>query len=314
MKLNYKNLIIYTLVYLLATSAFILITNNYYLRENTSYLTNMAYMADKDVNFNNDINNTTGIKVETFGLNEANAKDLKILNKGAATARVLDKDTISVAIPRYKNKQVVGYLRVTDDRNRPIFVIGLFLVFSSALYIAWIVQYVLRFRKQKEAMDNTVAKIKAIYRNPIDQNYLITDNNDKVTNELNKLGEKIQKQALSSKPKKENLYEFIEFFDFPIFIYNQKGSIRRANKAFDSKFSSDRNIDLFSSESEFLKFLVSNLLDPEVVIRDFYFEKQNADYLVHLRPLADLSNNILVTLQEVTAYKKRKKLVLYKKA
>ncbi|XOW22112.1 hypothetical protein QK908_07340 [Lactococcus cremoris] len=144
-------------------------------------------------------------------------------------------------------------------------------------------------------------KIKNIERSPLTQSYLMNENDDKITTELNKLGEKIQKQALSHTEKKENLYEFIEFFQFPIFIYNNKGKIRRTNASFKNEFSDTENLDIFSPYADFLNFLVDKILHPDIQEKLFFFEKLGAYYQVRITPLPDL-DSLMVTM-DVSSYK-----------
>jgi two-component system OmpR family sensor kinase len=76
------------------------------------------------------------------------------------------------------------------------------------------------------------------------------------------LGETIQHQAESSTPAKKNLYAFIEFFEFPIFIYDLKGTIRRSNASFQNEFMATKNLDVFSPYSDVLQFFVNKMLQP----------------------------------------------------
>ncbi|OFI49924.1 hypothetical protein BG261_09780 [Floricoccus tropicus] len=302
MKIKFKNVIVYTICYFLAVLAVVIISNNYYIASDTDNLVNEAYKVDKDLTNGKPIR-FDDIKVETFTKDQTSDKDIAILKDGAATSRVIKKDTISVAIPRYVDNQIIGYLRITDKKTDDSFIITLFVIFALIIYLVWLLQFYLRYTKSKEYMENLVAKIKAISRNPLEQSYLITDETDPITKELNKLGEKIQHQAISTRPKKENLYEFIEFFDFPIFIYNGKGSIKRYNEAFKGDFSAGESLDMFSQDADFLTFLVSKLVDPELDAKEFHFDHKKSDYIVHLQPIPDLTDNILVTMQEVTSLK-----------
>ncbi|WEV44820.1 hypothetical protein OZX60_05120 [Streptococcaceae bacterium ESL0687] len=303
MKTKVKNLLAYAILYFLSILTVILITNNYYLAKDTDNLTNIAYKVDEDLN-NGKPSRFDDISVETFSKDEDTASDIKILKEGAPTARIVSNKKISVAIPRYENSQIIGYLRVTGHETDTFFIKTVFVIFASFFYLLWIVQYFIKAKRYEIYQEAIVAKIKAISRNPLEQSYIITEETDPITKELNRLGEKIQQRAESTKPKKENLYEFIELFNFPIFIYNGKGAIKRYNKAFEHDFSKGTSIDMFSSDSDFLSFLVTKLVDPKASKQEFHFGYKRADYLVHLAPIPDLTNNILVSMEEVTNYKK----------
>ncbi|WEV60312.1 hypothetical protein OZX68_05150 [Streptococcaceae bacterium ESL0729] len=303
MKTRVKNLLTYAILYFLSVLLVVVITNNYYLAKDTDNLADVAYKIDEDLN-SGITSRFDDISVETFSKSENTASDIKILSQGAQTARTVNGKNISVAIPRYENSQLIGYLRVTGHKTDTFFIKAIFVIFASFFYLLWIVQYFIKARRYQIYQEAIVAKIKAISRNPLEQSYIITEETDPITKELNRLGEKIQQRAESTKPKKENLYEFIELFNFPIFIYNGKGAIKRYNKAFAQDFSKSESIDMFSSDSDFLGFLVAKLVDPKASKQEFHFGYKKADYLVHLAPIPDLTNNILVSMEEVTSYKK----------
>lgn len=104
--------------------------------------------------------------------------------------------------------------------------------------------------------------------------------------------------------RKENLYEFIEFFQFPIFIYNNKGKIRRTNASFKNEFSDTENLDIFSPYADFLNFLVDKILHPDIQEKLFYFEKLGAYYQVRITPLPDLDSRFMVTMMDVSSYRR----------
>ena len=185
---------------------------------------------------------------------------------------------------------ITGYLHAEDSRTSPWFTNLMVGGFALIVYFACASYVFVHARRNYLFTQDIVAKIKNIERSPLTQSYLMSENDDKVTLALNSLGEYIQNQILSHSEKKENIYEFIELFQFPIFIYNAKGKIRKTNAAFKNEFADTHNLDIFSPYADFLSFLVDKMLNPTTQEKNFYFENINAYYQVRISPLPDLDN------------------------
>ncbi|MGY3730579.1 sensor histidine kinase [Lactococcus termiticola] len=234
---------------------------------------------------------------------DSNTSETRKIRDGANYAQQLSSGRITITSPIYDNAQITKYIQSSDTRTPVNFIIAIILFFAVAVYAAFAFYYLVVVRRRNLYTEETVAKIKNIERSPLTQSYLISENDDKITIALNKLGESIQAQALSHAEKKENLYEFIEFFQFPIFIYSAKGIIKRSNAAFQNEFSDSENLDIFSPYSEFLSFLVDKMLHPTMQEKVFYFEDINAHYQIRITPLPELESRFLVTMLDVTRYR-----------
>ncbi|PCS00972.1 histidine kinase [Lactococcus fujiensis JCM 16395] len=224
--------------------------------------------------------------------------------EGAPYSRQLSSGSIILTSPIYEDGQIKGYLKVTQDRTQTFFINSLIIFFALLIYLTFGVITVERSRRNYVFTQNIIAKIKNIERSPLTQSYLIGDDTDRISVALNHLGETIQRQLLSHAEKKENLYEFIEFFSFPIFVYNGKGSIRKTNAVFKNDFSDTQNLDIFSPYAEFLRFLVDKMLHPDIQEKVFYFEQLSAYYQVRITPLPELDNRFIVTMMDITRYQK----------
>lgn len=235
--------------------------------------------------------------------NTKNADTRKIA-EGAPYSRALSTRKIKITSAIYRNGQIYGYLRVTESRTSTVFIDSVVIFFALLIYLAAAFITINRARRGYLFTQNTIAKIKNIERSPLTQSYLIGEDDDRITIALNQLGESIQKQILSHTEKKENLYEFTEFFQFPVFVYNAKGSIRKTNAAFKNDFSDTHNLDIFSPYAEFLSFLVNRILHPDIQEKLFYFERISAFYLVRITPLPELDNRFIVTMMDVTRYQR----------
>ena len=99
--------------------------------------------------------------------------------------------------PIFSEGQINGYLKVTENRTSTFFTDFAIIIFAILFYLAVAIQVLRSAQRAYVFRENTVAKIKNIERSPLTQSYLMNENDDKITTELNKLGEKIQKQALS---------------------------------------------------------------------------------------------------------------------
>lgn len=300
-KFKIKNIIIITIVYAAVLSALLLLVNR--------------HLLNNDITRALDTSNQVQLFLEkhpnvplpsSYRLLDADLKneETKKIADGAPYSRQLKDGQIIVTAPIYQNGQIKSYLSVSQDLTQTIFIDSSIIFFFLIIYLA--VGFITIERQRKAALfsQNIIAKIKNIERSPLTQSYLISDDTDQISVALNGLGENIQSQILSHSEKKENLYEFIEFFSFPIFVYNGRGSIRRTNAAFKNDFSDTKNLDIFSPYAEFLQFLVDKMLHPDIQEKTFYFEPISAYYQVRITPLPELDNRFIVTMMDITRYKK----------
>lgn len=226
----------------------------------------------------------------------------RTIKHGAAYARKLTGNRLSVTTPVVQDGRTREYIVITDKRTPTIFINTLIIFMAVFFWLLTIFNIIRRAVNLYAYTTTTVAKIRNIERSPLTQSYLMTKNDDRITAALNHLGETIQKQIISDSATKENLYEFIEFFPFPIFVYDSKGAIHRANAAFQNEFSYDKSLDIFSAYSEFLNFLVEKMVQPDIQYKTFYFEKINSYYQVHFNPLEHIENRFLVVMNDVTQF------------
>ena len=290
-----------TVLYIIATLSLVILSNQNILENDTNRVLKTIDKIQLFLEKHPD--NPLPDNFEHLPKNTVNS-DTKKIKKGATYARSLDSQEITVTSPIFSEGQINGYLKVTENRTSTFFTDFAIIIFAILFYLAVAIQVLRSAQRAYVFRENTVAKIKNIERSPLTQSYLMNENDDKITTELNKLGEKIQKQALSHTEKKENLYEFIEFFQFPIFIYNNKGKIRRTNASFKNEFSDTENLDIFSPYADFLNFLVDKILHPDIQEKLFYFEKLGAYYQVRITPLPDLDSRFMVTMMDVSSYRR----------
>jgi len=296
-----KNIVIMTIIYIIAILGLVVLLNQNILSNDTERVLNTANKIQLFLEKNP--TNELPANFEHLPASTDNA-DTRKIEGGASYSRALTRTKITTTSPIFKEGQIDGYLRVTEDRTPTLVADFSIITFALFFYLAVAAQVLRRAQRMHVFTENTVAKIKNIERSPLTQSYLINENDDKITTELNKLGESIQRQALSHTEKKENLYEFIEFFQFPIFIYNNKGKIRRTNASFNNEFADTENLDIFSPYADFLSFLVDKMLHPDIQEKLFYFEKIGAYYQVRITPLPDLDSRFLVAMLDVTSYRR----------
>jgi two-component system OmpR family sensor kinase len=287
-------------LYFLATILVILLLNTHTMTTDTNNLRNRAYVVSDILKKAPDTKFGDAIKILP---KTSQAAAVKNIEKGATFSRALTAKKMTITIPNYENAKVQNYIQISAQRSSPLFENIVVSVFAGLIYIIGVAQFYLYEKKSRIFETDTIAKIKNIRRSPLTQSYLISEDDNKITTELNHLGETIQRQAESSAPAKKNLYEFIEFFEFPIFIYDMKGTIRRSNASFQNEFMATKNLDVFSPYSDVLQFLVNKMLKPTRQERTFYFEKINAYYTIGVQPIEALDNRLMVTMIDVTAYK-----------
>ena len=300
-KIKLKNIVISTVIYLVATVTLLVFLNIQILKTDTNRVLHAIETTKTFLSEHPDA--ALPSKFQYWPARTQNEETKKI-DAGAEYAQSVTRHSIEITSPIRKDGVITAYLHAVDSRTSPWFTNLMVGGFATLVYLACAFYVFVHARRNYLFTQDIVAKIKNIERSPLTQSYLMSENDDKVTSALNSLGEYIQNQILSHSEKKENIYEFIELFQFPIFIYNAKGKIRKTNAAFKNEFADTHNLDIFSPYADFLTFLVDKMLNPTTQEKDFYFENINAYYQVRISPLPDLDNRFLVTLLDITAFKR----------
>lgn len=292
--------LIFSGLYFLATILVIFLLNTHTVTIDTNNLADRAYKISDILNKSPETK--FGDKVKILPKN-SQTKAVQNIQKGATFSRTLSAKNMTITIPNYEKAVLKNYIQVSTQRSSTLFETVVVIIFAGLIYVIALGQFYLSNKKRLTFETDTIAKIKNIRRSPLTQSYLISEDDNKITTELNHLGETIQHQAESSTPAKKNLYAFIEFFEFPIFIYDLKGTIRRSNASFQNEFMATKNLDVFSPYSDVLQFFVNKMLKPTRQEQTFYFEKINAYYTVTVQPIEALERRLMVTMIDVTAYK-----------
>ena len=300
-KLNFRRMIFATLLYIVAVAIVIISINVSILNNDTNRTLDRVDNVKTLVTSNPSTDLPSNVSL--IGKNTHNSDTAKIAD-GAAYSRVLHGENLTITSPIFDNGQITKYVVLTETRTSTTVINSLLAIAALGFYFAVAIYTLRREHRNFIFSENTVAKIKNIERSPLTQSYLISDGDDKITMALNHLGERIQSEILSQDEKKENLYEFIEFFQFPMFIYNEKGSIRRTNAFFKNEFSDTKNLDVFSPYADFMTFLVDKMLNPTIQEKVFYFDNINAYYQVRITPIIDMESRFLVSMMDVTRYRR----------
>ncbi|MGM9886771.1 MAG: sensor histidine kinase [Lactococcus sp.] len=300
-KIKLRNILILSMVYVVGLVTLILLVNQHLLDSDTNRALDNSNQVQLFLEKHPDAALPGAYKLLDKSVVSS---DTKKIAEGAAYSRQLTGSDIRVTSPIYLDGQIQSYLQVTQERTQTVFIDTAMFIFGLLIYLAIAFISIGRQRRNYIFTQNTIAKIKNIERSPLTQSYLIGEDTDKISVALNSLGESIQRQLLSHSEKKENLYEFIEFFSFPIFVFNGKGSIRRTNAAFKNDFADTQNLDIFSPYSEFLQFLVDKMLHPDIQEKVFFFEALSAYYQIRITPLPELDNRFIVTMMDITRYQK----------
>lgn len=300
-KIKLKSIIIATIIYIIGFVSLVILLNQNILNNDTNRVLNISDNIQLFIENYPDTQLPSNFKI--LDRNTSNS-DTKKIGEGAPYARSLTVHTIKITSPIYDNAQISGYLQITDSRTPTAFLNTILSIFALLIYLTAVFITIGRAQRNYVFTQNMVAKIKNIERSPLTQSYLIGEDADRITIALNQLGESIQRQVMSHTEKKENLYEFIELFQFPIFVYNGKGSIRKTNAAFKNDFADTHNLDVFSPYAEFLSFLVDKMLHPDIQEKMFYFEQIGAFYQIRITPLPELDNRFIVTMMDMTRYQR----------
>ncbi len=284
----------------MATILVVLLLNTHTVTTDTNHLADRAYTISDILNQAPETKFGETVKILP---KKSQAEAVLNIQKGATFSRTMTAKKMTITIPNYEKAVLKNYIQVTSQRSSTLFETIIVIIFAGLIYVIGLGQFYLANKKRLTFEADTIAKIKNIRRSPLTQSYLISEDDNKITTALNHLGETIQHQAESSTPAKKNLYAFIEFFEFPIFIYDLKGTIHRSNASFQNEFMATKNLDVFSPYSDVLQVSVNKMLKPTREEQTFYFEKINAYYTVTLQPIEALERRLMVTMIDVTAYK-----------
>ena len=300
LKANWKRLTVTTVFYIVVTALVVIIINAHMLNLDTNRVltnvTNVQQTLEKNPHA------TFPTALATLPA-DSHSTAARTINDGASYARALTDNSVTVTIPNIENGKLVSYLSLTDSRTSTTFTLFLIVFMAFLLWLSSVVSLLRRSSDFENFSQRIVAKVHNIERSPLTQSYLMAKNDDRITAALNHLGETIQRQEISDRTARENLYEFIEFFQIPIFVYDTKGAIHRANAAFQNEFSENAaGIDIFSPYVEFLTFLVDKMVQPDLQDKTFYFEPINAYYQVQFNPLVHIDNRFLVVMNDVTRF------------
>lgn len=300
-KIRLRVIIIATLIYILALFVLIISLNQNILRTDIKRVLNTSENVEDFI-----LKHPTAILPDNYKLLSATDKndETKKIADGALYAETVTEKSVQITIPRYEEGKLKGYLQIVENRTSSLFESFAVFIFGLLFYFAAAFLLITRLYHNRKFIQETVSKIRSIERSPLTQSYLISQEDDKITIALNHLGESIQRQAESHTEKKENLYEFIEFFEFPIFVYNGRGKISKTNAAFKNDFADTTNLDIFSPYADFLSMLVDKMLQPDIQEKIYYFERISAYYHVRVLPLQELDNRFLVSMMDVTRYQR----------
>ncbi|MFV0556730.1 MAG: sensor histidine kinase [Lactovum sp.] len=299
LKISWKTFLGISLLYISITALTIFFVNQNYRQLDSNRILKRANEIKRNLKERPEIILDRSIK--EYDLDTDNTATQVIL-EGAAYARNFTTNSITITLPIVENGKITSYLAVTDTRTSGFFTTVAIILLSLILWTLSVFEIARRAIGAEQHTKNTIAKIKNIERSPLTQSYLITKDDDPVTIALNHLGDNIQQRILSNQETKENLYEFIEFFQFPIFVYDGRGLLHRSNAAFQNEFSNAKGIDVFSPFPEFLNFLVEKMVHPDIQNTTFYFENINCYYKISFNPLEMINNRYLVVMNDVSQY------------
>ncbi|GAB2025641.1 sensor histidine kinase [Lactovum odontotermitis] len=185
------------------------------------------------------------------------------IKNGASYSRQVKNSQLTITKAYYENGQILGFLALTEERTSASGSIQLMIVVVVIFYVV-LLALILKGRK-------------------VD-------------------GGAPQEPAIVPQTETEKPYEFTEFFNFPIFIYDNYGKIRYGNGAFEREFPGHSEISQFSGQLDFLNFLLGKMLNPSPAEALIHFEALNQDFETQFLPMSE-NNNFLVTLRDVTAYR-----------
>lgn len=185
------------------------------------------------------------------------------VKNGASFGRKITKHKITITEALYKNGQITAFVSLTE---RP----------SSI----------------KGTMELMLATILILYSASV---FFLVKRGKKTVNSL-------AEKKRHSMPTVSS-YDYTEYFNFPIFVFDDHGIITFGNQAFRLKFPDHTTISQFSGQINFLNFLLQKMLNPESPSNQLiHFSTVSADYDVQIQALPEDKSRFLVMLSDVTVY------------
>ncbi|MFZ2028334.1 MAG: two-component sensor histidine kinase, partial [Lactococcus raffinolactis] len=171
-----------------------MLLNTHTVTTDTNHLSDRAYTISDILNKSPETKFGETVKILAKN-NQAEA--VQNIKKGATFSRTMTAKKMTITVPNYEKAVLKNYIQVTSQRSSTLFETVVVIIFAGLIYVIGLGQFYLANKKRLTFEADTIAKIKNIRRSPLTQSYLISEDDNKITTELNHLGETIQHQAES---------------------------------------------------------------------------------------------------------------------
>ncbi|MDR1567832.1 MAG: HAMP domain-containing histidine kinase [Streptococcaceae bacterium] len=195
-------------------------------------------------------------------------KDINYLIKGSYIAKLKKGKTLTLSTKIIKNNKLIGFIRLSEQMVNLKSAKIIILVAVMTLYLLFIVNdWATRKRNRQKIAEILDFELKNCRKEIEAENKIVLPTGD---------------------GRLEALFNFINALNLPAFIYDQKGKIIHQNKATLKTFSKfSYAIDYFSLEAEFLNLLVNQLIKPQSVHRQLFFERINRHFNITITPVTE---------------------------
>ncbi|WEV60213.1 HAMP domain-containing sensor histidine kinase [Streptococcaceae bacterium ESL0729] len=299
--------IILSLIYLL-TSLFLVYTSYQgFLTSQLKELEGELTQVSSNINDSSDFILPANVKIYTS--TENLPADVENVFKGSKQANLLVDGNLYLSIPLKASQNQLEVIRIGQKFNSHRGFLIILTSYLLALYLLFLGYYLKEQAKQRREIDQSQKLIDNFRLNPYQEHTIINSGNQ-ILEQFNSYSDQVHKTLTSKNWENKNLCRLIDTFEFPVFVYGSSGRLLGKNEAFSRNFPQIEKINSFTSDSEFLSFLLANLIDKTEGQGQFYFKNLDKYFQVKLAQInptgAKQTPSYLASMQEVTELVKAK--------
>ncbi|OFI47513.1 hypothetical protein BG262_09305 [Floricoccus penangensis] len=297
MKKHFK-FIIFSIVYICTT---ILLTKSITTSLLNSEISSLEKKLDQIVQEIKDGNRTrsTYTELQIFTDDNKVPEDVQNVFKGSAHSNAIIDGNLYVSTPLTVNGKTKEVIRIGEKLNVNPSIFELIFIYSAVIYLFILFYYL----NNKSSNDREISEINKIiarfHKNPY-QELRVDSQSDPILDSVNNYSSQVYAILNDKNQQIDNILKLINTLDFPVFIYDDQGSLITSNGSFKLEFPHATNISYFKNQIEFLNFLVSNLVDSNDIQGEFYFEDIDKYFQVKISNIDNLHGNYIVSMLDVS--------------
>lgn len=297
MKKHFK-FIIFSIIYICTT---ILLSKSIAISLLNSEISSLEKKLDQIVQEIKDGNRTrsTYTELQIFTDDNNVPEDVQNVFKGSAHSNSIINGNLYISTPLTVNGKTKEVIRIGEKLNVNSSIFELIFLYSTVIYLFILIYYF----NSKSSNDREISEINKIitrfHKNPY-QELRVNSQSDPILDSVNNYSSQVYAILNDKNQQIDNILKLINTLDFPVFIYDDQGSLIKSNDSFKSEFPYATNISYFKDQIEFLNFLVSNLVGSNDIQGQFYFEDIDKYFQVKISNIDNLQGNYIVSMLDIS--------------